>query len=105
MKHLAVKRDGLAREGHAQVIHVHVVAACFGGGDVGRPPHARHAVVPADGMHEALQDAVAVLRPEVDELAQRLFVEVLDLGRHASGVDAVRCGIADMVRNHALGVL
>jgi hypothetical protein len=27
-------------------------------------------------MHEALQDAVAVLRPEVDELAQRLLVEI-----------------------------
>lgn len=82
------------REAHPHVIHVHIVAARFELHDVWCPPHARHTVffcqafavviagwskvpvVAADGAHEALKYTVVVLRPKVDELTQRLLVEV-----------------------------
>ena len=35
-----------------------------------------HAVVAADRVHEPLHDAVVVFRPEIDELAKRLLVEI-----------------------------
>mmetsp|Transcript_46473 Transcript_46473/g.145426 ORF Transcript_46473/g.145426 Transcript_46473/m.145426 type:complete len:316 (-) Transcript_46473:407-1354(-) len=72
--------DAALVEPEAAVVQLPHVLAALEKADLRAPDGADHGVICALGLHEALQDAAAVLEARVQELVQRILIEVLNVG-------------------------